>query len=625
MHYAFGFFVIRIANYVTIRVKAFHGGQNMPDWSYHGLFKPILSRLSPYRSREFIHRGMNLVASIPGGKHFIHFLGREESSELVKKEIHGVTYPNPIGLSGKVDPLLTGTNAFSNLGFGFIEIGPVTKVATKDPSLPIVDWQKQQIDFSTNYESIGVEKTVQKLKKWKPKQPVWARLAGTSEEQQDLITKLDPYVTAFVTSTPNLRWTTNRPVYLAVPVYEIKSLSLERIQSTCSGIVIDEPVDMSKDHYLRELLDSIHFLRKSGLTLPIITVGGIYEPANALAVFDAGADLVLLSEGYVFSGPGLTKRTSEALLHQLQPHPPLHPAWIWYWLFGLSIVIGGLIAVLFSLTTIILPYDEQFLGMQREEILLFNERILYFMAHDRMTLAGTMISGGIVYMALARFGVRKQILWTKQTIDFAAILGFLGIFLFIGYGYFDWLHLIFWLILLPIYLTGFIKTRHMKGTPTTLNTRNHRVWKHSLIGQLAFIILGFSFVLGGITISFIGISNVFVPTDILYICMPPEMLDLFNDKLISVIAHDRAGFGSALLSVGFLVLTISLWGFQQGNKWVWWTLLIGGLPAFFAGIWIHFAIGYTTFIHLLPAYFALCLFFIGLTLTYRFFHLGKDT
>ncbi|MEH7222861.1 dihydroorotate dehydrogenase [Bacillus sp. JJ1566] len=596
----------------------------MPDWSYHGLFKPILSRVSPYQSREFIHRGMNLIASIPGGHRLIHFLGREESSELVKKEIHGVTYPNPIGLSGKIDPLITGSNAFSNLGFGFIEIGPVTQEQSMDSSPPIVDWQKQKIEFSSNYESIGIEKTVQKLKKWSPKQPVWARLAGTIEEQQELIAKLEPYVAGFVTSAPNLNWTTNRPVYLSVPVEKIKALSLDRTQSTFSGIVIDELMCMPNDHYLGKLLDSIHFLRENGYTLPIITVGGIYEPANALALFAAGTDLVLLSEGYVFSGPGLTKRINEALLHQLQPNPPLHPAWIWYWLFGLSILIGGVIAVLFSLTTIILPYDEQFLEMRREEILLFNERILYFMAHDRMTLAGTMISGGIVYMALAHFGVRMHILWAKQAIDLGAILGFLGIFLFIGYGYFDWLHLIFWLILLPIYLTGFIKTRHLKGTPTSLNIRNHLVWKQSLIGQLAFVILGFSFVLGGIVISFIGITNVFVPTDILYICMPPEILDLFNDKLISVIAHDRAGFGSALLSVGFLVLTISLWGFQQGNKWVWWTLLIGGFPAFFAGIWIHFAIGYTTFIHLLPAYFALCLFFIGLVMTHRFFHMSED-
>ncbi|WRP08644.1 hypothetical protein U9J35_10935 [Rossellomorea aquimaris] len=68
----------------------------------------------------------------------------------------------------------------------------------------------------------------------------------------------------------------------------------------------------------------------------------------------------------------------------------------------------------------------------------------------------------------------------------------------------------------------------------------------SLYGQLAFVVLGFSFVLGGLVISYYGVTSVFVPTDLLYLCMPPEILHEFNQNLIPVIAHDRAGFGSAL-------------------------------------------------------------------------------
>jgi dihydroorotate dehydrogenase len=68
---------------------------------------------------------------------------------------------------------------------------------------------------------------------------------------------------------------------------------------------------------------------------------------------------------------------------------------------------------------------------------------------------------------------------------------------------------------------------------------------------------------------------------------------------------------------------LALWGIQEGKRWVWWTFLVGGLPAFITGINIHVAIGYTTLIHLLPAYFAATLFVGGLVLTYRFLHLGK--
>jgi len=101
--------------------------------------------------------------------------------------------------------------------------------------------------------------------------------------------------------------------------------------------------------------------------------------------------------------------------------------------------------------------------------------------------------------------------------------------------------------------------------------------------------------------------------------MSPEQLNEINERLIPVIAHDRAGLGSSLISVGLLVLMLSLWGFQQGQKWVWYTFLIGGIPAFSAGIVIHFAIGYTSFVHILPAYFALLLFVIGLIFSKDFF------
>lgn len=133
-----------------------------------------------------------------------------------------------------------------------------------------------------------------------------------------------------------------------------------------------------------------------------------------------------------------------------------------------------------------------------------------------------------------------------------------------------------------------------------------------------FIILGFSILVGGIVISTIGVSAVFVSTDISFLCMSPEMLDSISSKLIPVIAHDRAGFGSALVSVGLLVLMLSLWGFRQGESWVWNTLAIGALPAFAAGIGTHFYIGYTNFLHLLPVYFLVVLYLVGLGLSYGF-------
>ncbi len=588
----------------------------MPDWSYHGIFKPALSRLPAYISREFIHRGMSTIASLPLGPNIIHFLGREECSPNLNKQIKGIEFSNPVGLSGKIDPLLTGTSAFVHLGFGFIEIGPVTLQASTEPSHPVADHNEERILFPGPLESIGIDRTLKKLSKVRKKQPLLIRLSGTPKELSLMMNRLDVFADGYIVEGDEIHPTfhSDKPIFISNPTLELLSkLNVENI----SGIVVE-------GNEFNTLFSTVCTYKKTIPFLSIITSGGVREPSQALSLLREGADLLLLSDEYVFSGPGLTKRINEALLDDLNDQLPPQKGWKSYWYFGLFIFIGGLLAFLFSLTSVILPYDEHYLGMKKESIAGFNDRIIKFMAHDRMTLAGTMISGGIVYMQLSFHGVRRGLLWAKHSIDIAAITGFLGIFLFIGYGYFDWLHLLFWLVLLPFYVYGWIHTRGIKGTPSSRNRRNHNIWMQSLYGQLSFVVLGFSFVLGGLVISYFGITSVFVPTDLLYLCMPPEILHEFNQNLIPVIAHDRAGFGSALLSVGLLVLTLSLWGFQQGNKWVWRTLLIGGLPAFISGIYIHFAIGYTSFTHLLPAYFAIGLFLIGLVKTYSFFYKDRD-
>lgn len=331
----------------------------------------------------------------------------------------------------------------------------------------------------------------------------------------------------------------------------------------------------------------------------------------------AGADLLMLTEGYVKAGPGLPKRIHERLLFE-EVLPIKNQNWYWSFLFGLFILIGGIIALYFAFTSIILPYDESFIGLTKADILQVNPLILSFMSHDRMALAGTMISGGVLYIQLARHGIKYGMHWTRIAFHSAAIVGFLGIFLFIGFGYFDWLHGLFWLLLLPIYYFSFREGKRATGTPYSSYGKNDRAWQYGLYGQLMFIILGFSILIGGIVISTISVSKVFISTDLSFLCMSPQMLDSISNKLIPVIAHDRAGFGSALISVGLLVLMLSLWGFRKGERWIWNTLAIGALPAFIAGIGTHLYIGYTTFLHLLPVYFLIILYLLGLVLSYPF-------
>jgi dihydroorotate dehydrogenase len=54
--------------------------------------------------------------------------------------------------------------------------------------------------------------------------------------------------------------------------------------------------------------------RKTNGRLPIIGVGGVMNPLDALAKFEAGATLVQVYTGLVYAGPGLVKQINRALL-----------------------------------------------------------------------------------------------------------------------------------------------------------------------------------------------------------------------------------------------------------------------------------------------------------------------
>ncbi|WP_422121889.1 dihydroorotate dehydrogenase [Planococcus sp. X10-3] len=604
----------------------------MPDWTYHTMFKPALTQVPAKTGREFIHRGMNVISTVPGGSKLIEYLGHTAPARQLEANIFGLKISNPVGLSGKIDPNLTGTKAFGHLGFGFIEIGPVTTVPQNEEA-PTFTRSKDNLVFPPHLESPGVEQTIAKLRQMKKyEKPIFIRLGRTAsyEETLSLAKALSGWGDAFILEDrySNDEWQSlkrslnDKPLLYASSVDEWDNAYFESLSA--DGIMIDEQATDTGAGREASLAQSDRLAKKvadirNRSDIPVIVSGGIAEPKDALAIFEAGADLVILTAGYVFGGPGLPKRINEALLDTKMEEETIYSGWIWHWLFGFLMVLGGVAALFVSMTLVIMPYDEAFLKLTREELIAINPNIYRFMQHDRMTVAGTMISGGIIYMQLARHGVRHGLRWATRAIHIAGTLGFLGILLFLGFGYFDWLHGLLWLILLPFFWKGYLAAKNHAEHSRSINRTNHSAWKKSLWGQLAFVALGFALAAAGIVISTIGVNGVFVQTDIAYICMSSEQLAGINDRLIPVIAHDRAGLGSALVSVGLLVLMLALWGFQQGQKWVWYTFLLGGIPAFSAAIIIHYVIGYTTFIHILPAYIALGLFAVGLVYSKAFF------
>ena len=91
-----------------------------------------------------------------------------------------------------------------------------------------------------------------------------------------------------------------------------------------------------------------------------------------------------------------------------------------------------------------------------------------------------------------------------------------------------------------------------------------------------------------------------------------------GDRLLSLIAHDRAGLGGLLVSEGIAVLLLALWAFREAARWLWWTFLLAGLTGFVAGIGVHASVGYLDAEHLAPAAIALALYGLGLGLSFSY-------
>lgn len=647
----------------------------MPDWSYHPIFRPLLFLLSPERARDLTLRAIGTLAKCPGGPSLIEQMGHMKPPQELSRTWAGISFSSPVGIGAGLDPYGTGLQALSRFGVGYIELGPITA----EPFSSHHDLLRQADSRSILYpgekslENPGVHVYRERLRSAPTLGvPVGARLASRpgatiseataevlflakqlrescsffSVDTRWLPVELTRSRTQWRAFVRELRKVTDLPLFLLLPPDSSEPYAAELFQPAweegfagvlvAGGIQVESRLvgcthaRLTGPSVFASSRAFVQWLRQSWPESIIIGSGGIHEPADALHMLSAGADLISLHSGLVYSGPGLPKRINEAIW-QTRSQPEANPIastetlpssgksfvppWVWGMLLGIGMIVGGALAWFIAATSVVLPYDESFLGMGAAELVLLNSRLLPFMSHDRISLAGTMISIGVIYCGLARHGLRHGHHAARQILLVSGAVGFSSFFLFIGYGYFDALHAILAIILFPAFLLALRAPAgiHLPTLPVQLS--NDTQWRRALWGQLSFVVIGFGLTAAGVIISLIGVTGVFVPSDLLFLCASPEMLQAYNERLIPLIAHDRAGFGGALVSDGIAVLLLSLWGFRRGERWIWRTLCLSGLPGFAAGIGVHFSVGYTDFLHLLPAFVAFAIFLLGLWLS----------
>ncbi|MEQ8791933.1 MAG: hypothetical protein RIC55_37095 [Pirellulaceae bacterium] len=632
----------------------------MPDWTYQTVFRPALLALGPRMGRGLAFGFMGGLARLPGGKTVIRLMGHMRPDDRIALSRGRLRFSARTGLGCALDPTLAAAPALAEFGFGYLEVGPVVLSPPVAVGPVAVDRVNESIRCAAPLAALSPVVARDRLRHDGPfRLPILARIHPDSREQaREMIAVLREVVDGFVVPAKQLDHVlavaeevekSDDVAVILFAAVDAASWKDDEVRQRCEaalaadkleGVIVVVPIDDGAQQLgktgFTAAVDTVEQVRATlGAKPTVIGSVGVHSPADALDCLEAGADLVQLDTGLVFAGPGLPKRINEAVLYrQLATDAPLHEplsrhrsriggeSWFWALAMGLSMLLGGALAMLVATTRVVLPYDEAMAGLSREQLAQINERLLSFMTHDRVTLSGTMLAVGVLYSVLAWWGVRRGVHWAYLSVVVSALCGFISFFSFLGFGYFDPFHafvtaVLFQMLLLTVH--SHLGPRRDMEPPDLWNDAR---WIANQWGQLAFVVHGAILIAAGAVISCVGMTSVFVPEDLEFMHTTSEHLFSAHPTLVPLVAHDRATFGGMLLACGFATLLPAVWGFRRGQAWLWWALMIAGDIAYIATIAVHWTVGYHALMHLLPAYGGLALLWLGGLASYAFLVAG---
>ncbi|MGY8923868.1 MAG: quinone-dependent dihydroorotate dehydrogenase, partial [Flavobacteriales bacterium] len=287
----------------------------------------------------------------------------------LERKLFGLTFPNPVGLAAGFDKDAKLYQELSNLGFGFIEIGTLTpKPQNGNPKRRLFRLPEDQgLINRMGFNNEGVGAAIDRLKKNKGvliggnigKNKVTSNDEAVSD-YVNCFEALFPHVDYFVINvsspnTPNLRALQDKEP-LTHLLKTLKDLNLTK--KSPKPILLKIAPDLIKEQLL-DIIDIIAFLKIDGViatnttlsreglrssnkseigglsgkpvankstevirflhqkskgAFPIIGVGGIHSPQDALDKLEAGASLIQLYTGFVYEGPSLIKKINKAIL-----------------------------------------------------------------------------------------------------------------------------------------------------------------------------------------------------------------------------------------------------------------------------------------------------------------------
>ncbi|MDP5078574.1 MAG: quinone-dependent dihydroorotate dehydrogenase [Nonlabens sp.] len=345
---------------------------------YKSFIRPLLFAFDPEAVHHFSFKSIKLLSRLP----VFSSLSRKRykpNHPALKRELFGLQFENPVGMAAGFDKDARAFKEFSDLGFGFIEIGTLTPLPQDgNPKQRLFRLKKDSaIVNRMGFNNGGVDAAVERLKK-NPKlghknhvliggNIGKNKITPNDEAVNDYVIcfeKLFDYVDYFTVNvsspnTPGLRELQDRkplthilqtlqdinnakparkPILLKIApdltneqlldiVGIVEDTQIDGVIATNTTIardglqsdeaLIKEAGGLSGAPLTKRATDVIAFLHKqSNGAFPIIGVGGIMTAQDAIDKMKAGASLVQLYTGFVYEGPALVRDINKAIVAQ---------------------------------------------------------------------------------------------------------------------------------------------------------------------------------------------------------------------------------------------------------------------------------------------------------------------